>query len=260
MGTMPGDELIDVTSRLAVAGCVAAGEEAALLTAAAGGDTDRLEALVRRRTAGEPLAWLVGGVDFCGVRVRVDPGVYVPRGQTEAMALRAAGLLPPAGMAVDLCTGAGALPCVLHAHRPTATVVATDIDPAAVACARRNDIDARLGSLDEPLPPALRGQVDVLTAVVPYVPTKELAFLPRDAMAYEPRRALDGGRSGLDLLLVVVARSTHWLRPGGWLLLELGGSQAAPVAAGMEAAGFSAIAVLRDEEGDDRAIEGTATS
>lgn len=239
---------------------MAAEEEAALLLAATGGEPDRLEALVRRRTAGEPLAWLVGEVAFCGQRVRVDPGVYVPRVQTEALARRALELLPPAGVAVDLCTGAGAIACLLMGRRPAATVVATDIDPAAVACARANGVDARLGHLDEPLPAHLQGTVDVLIAVVPYVPTEELAFLPRDVVAYEPIRALDGGQGGLALLRTVVARSPRWLRPGGWLLLELGGRQATPVAAAMEASGFAGIKILHDEEGDDRAIEGSMLS
>ena len=234
---------------------MAAAEEAALLSAAAT-DPDLLEALVRRRTAGEPLAWLVGAVDFCGLRVRVDPGVYVPRSQTEALAERAAALLPAGGVAVDLCTGAGAVAAVLQARRPAATVVATDIDPEAVACARANGVAALLGDLDGPLPPALRGAVDVITAVVPYVPTDELEFLPRDVVAFEPRRALDGGQDGIEVLSALVARSTRWLRPGGWLALEIGGRQAVAVTAAMEVAGFGKIATLRDEDGDDRAIVG----
>lgn len=234
---------------------MAAEEEAAALRAAAA-DPEVLEALVRRRAAGEPLAWLVGGVDFCGVRLRVDPGVYVPRRQTEALAERAASLLPPDGVAFDLCTGAGAVAAVLRARRPAATVLATDIDPAAVACARANGVDALLGDLDGPVPPALHGGVDVITAVVPYVPTDELQFLPRDVLAFEPRRALDGGPEGVEVLSALVARSTRWLRPGGWLLLEIGGRQAVAVAAAMEGAGFGEIAILRDEEGDDRAIVG----
>ncbi len=234
---------------------MAAAEEAALLQAAAG-DPDDLELLVRRRTAGEPLAWLVGGVDFCGVRVRVHPGVYVPRWHTEALAERAASLLPPHGVAVDLCTGAGAIAAVLQARRPAATVIATDIDPAAVACARANGVEALLGDLDDPLPPALEGAVDVITAVVPYVPADELVFLPRDVVAFEPRRALDGGRDGVEVLSAVVGRSTRWLRPGGWLLLEVGGRQAATVIAAMDAAGVGECSILRDEEGDDRAVVG----
>jgi release factor glutamine methyltransferase len=135
-------------------------------------------------------------------------------------------------------------------------VVATDIDPAAVACARANGVDALVGDLDGPLPAALSGAVDAMTAVVPYVPTDELAFLPRDVVAFEPQRALDGGAEGLDVLLAVVNCGVRWLRPGGWLLLELGGHQAVAVTAGMEAAGFDQIAVLRDGEGDDRSIQG----
>ncbi len=211
---------------------------------------------VARRITGEPLAWVVGSVVFCGLRVKVHPGVYVPRWQTEALARRAAALLPPDGTAVDLCTGAGAVACVLQAACPSATVVATDIDPVAVDCARDNGVDARVGDLDGSLPTRLLGAVDVLVAVVPYVPTEALAFLPRDVVAFEPRLALDGGDGGLRLLSAVVARSRRWLRPGGWLLLELGGDQASAVAAQMEAAGFGDIAVLRDDDGDDRAIEG----
>ena len=234
---------------------MAAEEEAALLRAAAP-DPGALEVLVRRRTAGEPLAWLVGAVDFCGLRVRVRPGVYVPRWQTEALAERAASLLPPEGVAVDLCTGAGAVAAVLAARRPAATVLATDIDPDAVACARANGVDALLGDLDAPLPPVLHGAVDVITAVVPYVPADELVYLPRDVVAYEPRRALDGGRDGMDVLSTVIGRSPRWLRPGGWLLLEIGGRQAAAVIAAMESGGLGGCTILRDEEGDDRAVVG----
>ena len=139
---------------------------------------------------------------------------------------------------------------------PSATVVATDADAAAVACARDNGVEALLGHLDEPLPRALRGHVDVVTAVVPYVPTGALPFLPRDVLAFEPRAALAGGHNGLELLAPVVERSARWLRPGGRLLVEIGGDQARPVAALMEAAGFVDIAVLGDDEGDDRAVEG----
>lgn len=230
-------------------------EEAAELLAAAD-DVGELDALVDRRAGGEPLAWVVGSVTFCRVRVKIRPGVYVPRHQTEQLARRAAALLPPSGVAVDLCTGSGAVACVLQFASPSATVLGTDVDPNAVACARENGVDARLGDLDGPLPSAVLGTVDVMTAVVPYVPTGELTFLPRDAAAFEPRHALDGGDDGLRVLTSVVERSMRWLRPGGWLLLELGGEQAAPVGDEMSRAGFVDISVLSDDEGDDRAIEG----
>lgn len=244
----------EVAARLAAAGCVAPEAEAAALLAAMS-DPAELDALVERRAAGEPLAWLVGHVMFCGMRVAVHPGVYVPRRQTEPLARRAAELLPPSGVAVDLCTGAGAIAVVLHAASPGATVLATEVDPVAAACARANGVDVLLGHLDDPLPAELLGTVDVMTAVVPYVPTDELPFLPRDVLAFEPRAALDGGEGGLWYLSAVVRRSIRWLRPGGWLLLELGGDQAAPVTRELEAAGFVEIAVLQDDD-DDRGIAG----
>ena len=120
---------------------MAAEEEADELLDASGGSPDRLEALVARRCAGEPLAWLVGSVTFCGETVLVQPGVYVPRWQSEPLALEAATRLPRHGLAVDLCTGSGAIAVVLSRRRPEARVVATEIDPVAVACARANGIE-----------------------------------------------------------------------------------------------------------------------
>ena len=247
---LPGD----VVRRLAAAGCVSPEAEAARLLAS---DPDplRLQELIERRAAGEPLAWLLGWTEFCGMPVVVHPGVYVPRWHTEVLARRAAARLPSGGVAVDLCTGSGAVAAWLQATVPGSTVVATDVDPAAVACARVNGVDAFEGHLDDPLPPALRGAVDVMTAVVPYVPTAMLPLLARDVLAFEPGQALDGGEDGLRLVVDVVRRSVGWLRPGGWLLLELGGGQAAPTASALDGAGFNEIALLRDEEGDERGIE-----
>ncbi|HET7652910.1 MAG TPA: HemK/PrmC family methyltransferase [Acidimicrobiales bacterium] len=244
----------DVVAALERAGCVAAREEAAELLAAASERGVDVAALVDRRVTGEPLAWITGWTTFCGRRVRVDPGVYVPRWDTEAMARVAIDALPDDGVAVDLCTGSGAIAAVLAAHHPDATIVATDIDPAAVACARANGVDARLGDLDAPIPDNLRGAVDVVTAVVPYVPTESLHLLPRDTLAFEPRRALDGGRGGVDVLARVVQASTRWLRPGGTMVLELGGGQATSTAQLLRDAGFDEVTVVVDDEGDERAI------
>jgi release factor glutamine methyltransferase len=247
---------ISLVQELAAGGCVTPEEEAAELIGAAADGSRPLEVLVARRLSGEPLAWITGSVRFCGLRISVDPGVYVPRPHTEGLARRAASLLPPAGIGVDLCTGSGAVAVVLGSAGRGATVLATDVDPSAVACARRNGAQALLGSLDEPLPGSIRGRVDVLTAVVPYVPAEELHVLPRDVLAHEPRLALDGGRGGTTFLRQVAALSVDWLAPGGRVLLELGGDQASAMAAFMEAAGLLDIRVHRDREGDDRAIEG----
>jgi len=245
-----------VTQALVRAGCIAAGEEADELLLAAAGDQAVLDGLVARRTKGEPLAWLTGTVTFCGLTLFVDAGVYVPRRQTEALARRATRLLPAAGLAVDLCTGAGAIAAVLAAAVPTARVLATELDPDAVGCARRNRVEVFEGFLDDPLPGELQHRVDVLTAVVPYVPTSALRLLPRDVLAFERRHALDGGPDGTAILFEVVRRSPGWLRPGGWLLVELGGDQADPTATLLHDLGFGEIDVMADEDGDPRAICG----
>jgi release factor glutamine methyltransferase len=245
-----------VTALLAEAGCIVPAEEANELIEAAAGDRGVLAAIVARRTEGEPLAWLTGSLTFADVTLIVEPGVYVPRIQTEALARRAASLLPPAGVAVDLCTGAGAIAAVMAAARPGARVVATELDPTAARCARRNHVEVFEGSLDEPLPAVLEQAVDVMTAVVPYVPTDALRLLPRDVQAFEPRLALDGGADGADLLAEVVRRAPRWLRRGGWLLLELGGDQAGPIGRWYEELGFMDIDVMVDEDGDPRAIAG----
>lgn len=239
---------------LAEAGCIAAREEADELIRAAAGDPDVLDDLVSRRTNGEPIAWLTGAVTFCGLRLFVEPGVYVPRSQTEPLARRAVTVLPSTGVAVDLCTGAGAIAAAMAAAVPTAQVLATELDHTAARCARRNGVEVFEGFLDDPLPRAFVHRVDVLTAVVPYVPTDSLRLLPRDVRAFEPRLALDGGVDGMDVLAEVVRRSTRWLRPGGWLLLELGGDQAEPTGRLLHELGFEGVDVMADEDGDPRAI------
>jgi release factor glutamine methyltransferase len=243
-----------VTQMLAEAGCIAAREEADELIRAAAGDPDVLDDLVSRRTNGEPIAWLTGAVTFCGLRLFVEPGVYVPRSQTEPLARRAVTVLPSTGVAVDLCTGAGAIAAAMAAAAPTAQVLATELDHTAARCARRNGVEVFEGFLDDPLPRAFEHRVDVLTAVVPYVPTDSLRLLPRDVRAFEPRLALDGGVDGMDLLAEVVRRSTRWLRPGGRLLLELGGDQAEPTGRLLHELGFEGVDVMADEDGDPRAI------
>jgi release factor glutamine methyltransferase len=243
-----------VTRMLVEAGCIAASREADALIRAAAGDQDVLHDLVARRTEGEPIAWLTGVVTFCGVELFVVPGVYVPRPQTEPLAQRAATLLPPEGVAVDLCTGVGAIAAVIARAMPTARVLATELDGNAARCARRNGVEVFEGFLDDPLPRRIEHRVDVLTAVVPYVPTDSLRLLPRDVQAFEPRLALDGGVDGMDLLGEVVRGSPAWLRPGGWLLLELGGDQADPIGRLLHEVGFEGLDVMADEDGDPRAI------
>ncbi len=246
-----------IAARLSAAGFLAARADAGALVRRAAGDREVLDMLVARRLTGEPLAWVVGRTRFCGIDLRVDPGVYVPRPQTETLARRAAARLPATGTAVDLCTGCGAIAATLVATRTACTVVATDVDEGALRCAAANGVDARRGDLFAPVPPELQGRVDVVVAVVPYVPTPALRLLPRDTLAFESSRPYDGGPDGTDVLRRVVARSLAFLRGGGALLLELGGDQGELLRDDLDRAGFADVAILRDEDGDVRGIEAT---
>lgn len=245
-------EIVDALLR---GGSIAPDQEADILLIASGEGAGPIDALVARRLQGEPIAWIAGWTEFCGVRIGVAPGVFVPRPHTEGLAQRAASLLPDDGVAIDLCTGAGAVARYLMAMRPRAAVIATDIDPVAVACARRNGVDAHLGDIAEPLSPVLRRKVDVVTAVPPYVPRGELHLLPRDVREREPAHALDGGPAGTDLLVRVAEAATQLLRPGGSVLLEIGGDQADEMKIVFGELGLSELRVHRDDEGQDRAIE-----
>lgn len=280
-------QLDDLVSRLRAAGCVFAEDEAALLAERADDDA-HLEALVARRVAGEPLEHVLGYVDFHGLRVAVDPGVFVPRQRTtllvdEAVALgrqvagAAPGRLPvarPDGAAVaapggspvvvvDLCCGAGALGLATATDlggMADVELYATDVDPAAVACAARNVAavggTAYEGDLFDPLPAGLHGRVDLLLANVPYVPTADIPLLPREARDHEAHVALDGGGDGLEVLRRVASEAPRWLAPGGHLLTESGERQATGAVGVLEGAGLRAR-VVRDEEIGATIVVGT---
>jgi release factor glutamine methyltransferase len=242
--SLPAQTLAAVAARLRSAGCVFAEDEARLLIEAASTPAE-LAAMERQRMAGQPLEHVLGWAEFCGLRVAVEPGVFVPRRRTEFLIGQAASLLGPAPrpVIVDLCCGSGALGVALAAaaDRPV-DLHATDVDPAAVRCARRNVLPAGghvyQGDLDEPLPAGLRGRVGVLLANVPYVPTGDVALLPAEAREHEARVALDGGADGLDVLRRVAAVAPAWLAPGGHLLSEISDRQTAAAPAAVAAAGL----------------------
>lgn len=235
----------DLATRLRAAGCVFAEEEAELLEGAASSPAD-LESLVLRRIAGEPLEYVVGWVAFDGIRVDVDTGVFVPRQRTAYLVELAALALTDngtPGTALDLCCGSGALGLALAHRRPGLVLHATDNDPVAVSCAARNLTStgfAHLGDLDQPLPAALRGTIDVIVANVPYVPTRSIALMPHESREHEPRTTVDGGSDGLDLLRRVAALAPGWLRPGGSVFSEVSHEQADAATAAFADAGLDA--------------------
>lgn len=247
----------DIVDRLRAAGCVAAVEEADEMLSAAP-DLATLQSWLLRREGGEPLAWITGSQLFCGHQVRVDAGVYVPRAQSEELARRAADVLAVrGGPAVDLCTGTGAIARSLTVKAPTAGIVATDIDARAVRCARSNGVTVVQADLAAPL---AAGAFEVVTAVAPYVPTGELAMLPADVLRYEPRRALDGGRDGLDLVRRIVSAAARILRPGGSLFLELGGDQDIGLEPALAGSGWTDTTTWTDEDGDLRGLSARVPS
>ena len=218
-----------VVAALRAAGCVFAEDEAELILAAARTPAE-LASLVDRRVTGLPLELVVGWAEFRGLRIAVEPGVFVPRRRTEFLVEQALAQVLDASVVVDLCCGSGAVGVALAAALGDVELHAADIDPAAVRCALRN-VGAAGGHVHEgdlfaALPAVLRGRIDILAANVPYVPTGQVGLLPAEAREHEPLVALDGGVDGLDVLRRVAAEAPHWLAPGGCLLVETSERQA----------------------------------
>jgi len=249
-GSGPGPDLAAIAGALRTAGCVFAEDEAALLAAAAATPAD-LDDMVRRRAEGLPLEHVLGWAEFCGLRVAVDPGVFVPRRRTQLLAREAAALARPGAVVVDLACGSGAVGLAVTSLAGGAELHAVDIDRAAAACARRNVAPSGgrvyCGDLFGPLPVGLRGRVGVVVANVPYVPSAQVAYLPPEARLHEPRRALDGGADGLDVLRRVAAGAPRWLAADGHLLIEVSAEQAQAAAAAFSTAGL-AVRLAADAE------------
>ncbi|MFC7340348.1 putative protein N(5)-glutamine methyltransferase [Saccharopolyspora griseoalba] len=232
----------EVVARLRRAGCVFAEDEAELLRAEAGADADRLARLIDQRVRGNPLEHVLGWVRFCGLRIHLVAGVFVPRRRTELLARQACERLGDGAVAVDVCCGSGAVAAAVQHAVPGAQVWACDVDDRAVACARRNLGAERVrgGDLFDGLPGQLRGRVRVITANAPYVPSAAVGTMPPEAREYEPRTALDGGGDGLGVQRRVIAEAVGWLTPGGSVLIETGADQAARTAELLDGAGLLA--------------------
>jgi release factor glutamine methyltransferase len=240
-----------VVARLRAAGCVFAEDEADLLLEAAGD-----ESMIARRVAGEPLEVILGWAAFRGLRVAVDAGVFVPRRRSEILVSRAVELARSGTLVVELCAGVAAVAAAIQAEVPDAEVWAAELDPVAVAVARRNLRPDRVveGDLYDALPRDLR-PIGILVANAPYVPTAELANMPSEARDFEPVLALDGGPDGLDVQRRVVAGAAARLEPGGALIIETSRRQAPATIALMESAGFAATA-FHDDDVDGTAVVG----
>ncbi|WIE76318.1 putative protein N(5)-glutamine methyltransferase [Curtobacterium sp. MCSS17_007] len=239
-----------LAARLRSAGSVFAEDEADLLLEAGDGDPVKLRGLVQRRLAGEPLEVVLGWAAFDGHRVRVAPGVFVPRTRTTVVVEQAARRLQRYDRVVDLCCGVGAISVALLGRVGALDLVAADIDPDAVDVAAENIGDRGivvLGDLFAPLPERFRGVVDVIAVNAPYVPSDALATMPTEAREHERLVALDGGPDGLDVHRRVASGAGEWLCPGGAVVIEVSSAQAPVSAAAFEGAGFI-VTVESDEQ------------
>jgi release factor glutamine methyltransferase len=244
-------DLSDVVSVLRDAGSVFAEDEARLILAEAH-TPEQVAVMVEQRASGLPLELVLGWAEFCGRRIAVEPGVFVPRRRTELLVREAAALLrsDAGSVVVDLCCGSGAVGAALTAAVPGIELYAADLDAAAVRCARRNVVTAACvyeGDLFEPLPDSLRGRIDLLAANVPYVPTGEIGLLPPEARVHESPVALDGGADGLEVLRQVSAGVGEWLAPGGHVLFETSEQQAPEAMRVLSGDGLAARVASSDE-------------
>jgi release factor glutamine methyltransferase len=232
----------DIVGRLRAAGCVFAEDEAALLISAASSQAE-LGTMVGRRAEGLPLEQVIGWAEFCGLRITMMPGVFVPRRRSEFLVGEAIAAAPqPAAVVLDLCCGSGAIGIAVAAGLNAAELHAVDIEPAAVQCALANAGPAGghvyQGDLYQPLPARLRGAVDVIVANAPYVPSGQIGLLPAEARLHEPLVTLDGGADGVDIQRRIAALAPDWLASAGRLLIETSEQQAPLTAAAMTAAGL----------------------
>jgi release factor glutamine methyltransferase len=251
-----------IVARLRAAGCVFAEDEARLLVSA-GSTPGELARMVDRRVAGFPLEHILGWVEFCGLRIAVDAGVFVPRRRTELLVREAITLTAPGAVVLDLCCGCGALGAALTAAVRDIELYAADIEPASVDCTRRNlgleDGHVFEGDLFDPLPRSLQGQINVLLCNTPYVPTDEIGMMPPEARLHEPRVTRDGGPDGLDVQRKVAAEASTWLAPGGHLLVETSEGQA-PHTAGIFARNGLLPRIVSSDELDATVVIGTRPS
>ncbi|MBV7508443.1 putative protein N(5)-glutamine methyltransferase [Bacillus sp. sid0103] len=218
-----------IIHRLRTSGCVFAEEEALLLISEAQ-TMDELKKMVEMRVGGLPVEHVIGYTEFCGLRIKIDSEVFVPRQRTEFLVRQAQTLTCLGDIVVDMCCGSGAVGAALAATLGQVVLYSVDLDPAAVRCAGGN-ISAFgghvfQGDLYKALPCSLQGRVKIIVANAPYVPTESIKLLPREARIYEPKLALDGGKDGLDLQRMLAKEAPLWLAPGGHLLVETSEQQA----------------------------------
>jgi release factor glutamine methyltransferase len=211
-------------------------------------DLARFRRLLARRETGEPLAYVLRKTTFKGLTLEITPGAFIPRESSELMAEHAIRRLRrrPRPVHLDLATGIGPVALAVAHALPKARVFGVDVSSRPLVLARRNAARLKIrntsflrGDLFAPLPRSLLGAVDVITIHPPYVPRREVRDLPEEIVRFEPRESLtDGSASGLRLLNRAADEGTEWLRPGGWLLVEVSPDRSREVSTVMRRSGF----------------------
>lgn len=218
--------------------------------------------LILRRKQDEPLQYLLGTANFMGLDLKVTPAVLIPRFDTERLAEQALKLLEPIQQpkVLDVCTGSGAIALAISHYRKDSVVWAGDLSVEALAVAAENNqqcgtqVTFRQGNLLEPFTD-LAGQLDLLASNPPYITSQEMAELPGDVLQ-EPRLALWGGKDGLYFYRKLAAAAQTMLRPGGWIILEVGYQQGQDVQQLLTDAGLEQVGLLQDWQGLDRVVYG----
>jgi release factor glutamine methyltransferase len=239
----------------------------------------RINRLVKRRAAGEPLQYIIGHVDFLGLEISVSKGVLIPRPETEILVEEAIKTVkgkslsiksseknhspftvPHSHFFLDLCTGSGCIALALAKEFPDAKVYATDVSAKAIMYARDNadqngilNVTFLKGSLFTPV--AKHMSFDLITANPPYIRTSDISGLQREVREWEPFRALDGGADGLDFYRKILSKAAGYLKEGGWIFFELGFGQADAVAEIAGKAGFKNIDLIKDLAGIGRVLK-----
>lgn len=277
---------ISLRNRLRDAGIEAAALEARLIAAsAAGKSTEKLlrdmrfyatdevekraEAMVRRRLAGEPVAYITGVWEFRGLPMEVSRDVLIPRIDTEVLAETAIKYLKDTGRldarVLDLCSGTGCIGCAIAAELPRVRVVLSDVSPEAMEISRRNvsrnGLDGRISFLPADvmkLPPLMTGSFDLVVSNPPYIPTVEIMTLDPSVRDYEPVWALDGGEDGLDFYRAILKNWALVIRQGGELMFEVGEDQAERVKDLMRMAGLREARSFPDTQNIQRVVAAKA--
>ena len=228
----------------------------------------RFERLLARRAAGEPPAYITGRTTFAGLELRVRPGAFIPRESSEWMAEQAVRRLRrrPGPVLVDMATGIGPVALAVASRLPFAQVLGVDVSPVPIRLARENarllgltNARFRLGDLFGPVPRGLLGQVDVITMHPPYVGKRELKELPDEIRRFEPLEALTDHSPLGDRILGLVAREAPaWLKPGGWLLVEVSPDRSRGVKRVLNAAGYRDVRSTKGGVEVSRVVVGRA--